>query len=437
MRWLAVVCVLAIVTGTGPQPPENPDGPTPLRILHVAPQGSDRNHGTATAPWQTLQHAASQARPGDLILVQAGNYTGCNITVSGTAERPIIFRGETGAIIDTPIHFGGGVYGINASGREFLTIEGFTFQPRDEQTAWYSAIRLGGLPDRWMRGNIIRNNTVQMRQVGVSSTPDKYGLYASWQDGILVENNTVSGAYNSGIYTTENSRNYIIRGNRVCNVGGNGIHNNAGFLKPGVIKNALIEGNVIHNVGFGIGGQAISCDGVQDSRIQNNLLYDVHAKGIALYATNALDGSKKNRVVNNTVVTVGKGTPLRINHDCPGNVVANNICVASGATAAWIDAEESGLTGATFIDYNLVCGLPRVGGVKRNDWKKTYGFDAHSLASTPAAIFVNAGAKDYRLKAGSPAIRAGTTQYAPTTDLAGHRRDPARPPDLGAYQHLP
>ena len=78
----------------------------------------------------------------------------------------------------------------------------------------------------WVTGNLIRNNTVQMRQVGVSSTPDKYGIYSSWQDGIVIENNTVSGAYNTGIYVANSSKNYIVRHNEVFNVGGNGIHNN-------------------------------------------------------------------------------------------------------------------------------------------------------------------------------------------------------------------
>jgi PKD repeat protein len=415
-------------------------GETPLRTLYVAPTGSDSNNGSASSPWRTLQYAANHAQAGDLIVIRAGHYAGFNIPVSGTAGHHIVFHGEAGAVIDTPTNFGGGTYGINGSGRSYITIEGLTFTPQTGQSEWYSAIRLGGTGSvAWVTGNILRNNTIQMRQVGVSSTPDKYGLYASWQDGIIIANNTISGAYNSGIYVANSSKNYVVSHNEVFNVGGNGIHNNgdAGQGGPGVNVNALIEGNIIHNVGFGMGGQAISCDGVQGSRIVNNLLYDLQAKGISLYVTNAADGSINNLVMNNTVITVGSGAPMRINNDCPGNVVVNNIFVAASATAAWMDAEESGLTGSTLIDYNVTFGVPMVGGVKRNNWKSTYGFDAHSIASTPAAIFANAGAKDYRLKASSPAVDAGTATNAPAKDILNVARPSGGRFDIGAYEYVP
>jgi len=73
-------------------------------------------------------------------------------------------------------------------------------------------------------------------------------------------------------------------------------------------SNALIEDNIIHDVGFGIGGQAISCDGLQNSRIQNNLIYNTWSKGISLYVVNASAGSTNNIVVNNTVITGDSGS---------------------------------------------------------------------------------------------------------------------------------
>jgi parallel beta-helix repeat protein len=200
--------------------------------------------------------------------------------------------------------------------------------------------------------------------VGTSAAPDKYGIYTSWNDGLLVEDNRVSGCYNSGIYVANSARNYTIRGNELFAIGGNGIHNNGDLSAgaPGLNFNALIEGNIIHNVGFGIGGQAISCDGVQDSRIQNNLLYDIHSKGISLYGVDAADASKRNAVVNNTVLVAANGyVPLRINEGAVGNVVFNNVFHAATLSGAWIDVEESGLAGLV-SDYNLVSGSALLGG---------------------------------------------------------------------------
>ena len=273
--------------------------------------------------------------------------------------------------------------------------------------------------------------------VGVSSTPDQLGIFCSWNDGILIENNVTTGCWDSGVYASNSSRNYIIRGNNVSNCGGNGIHTNGDLNAggPGIIFNALIENNIIHNVGFATGGQAISCDGMQDSVIRNNLLYDLHAKGISLYAADAADGSKRNLVINNTVLVASNGgVPMRINDNCPNNTVINNIFYAATTSKAWIDGEESGLVGST-IDYNVTTGV-QLAGVKRTDWKTTYGFDTHSLVSTPTALFVNPAGNDYHLKAGSPAINAGTSTNAPTQDLEGTPRPVGAGIDIGAFEFV-
>jgi hypothetical protein len=276
-----------------------------------------------------------------------------------------------------------------------------------------------------------------MRVVGQDATPDKYGIYSSWNDGLLVEGNRVSGGYNSGIYTSNSARNYIIRSNEVFDVGGNGIHNNGdlGAGSPGINYNALIERNVIYNVGFGIGGQAISCDAVQDSVIQNNLLYDIHAKGISLYVTNGAQGSRRNLVINNTVICVGSGAPMRLNHNSSSNTVLNNIFIARSSIDAWTDSEESGLTGS-FFDYNVTFGVPKVGGVKRNDWHTTYGFDLNSIKITdPTVLFVDMSANDYHLKSTAPAVDAGTSTNAPTNDFDGLTRPSGAGYDIGAFEY--
>ncbi len=43
-------------------------------IYHVSPNGSDRASGAADAPFQTIQHAANVARPGDTVQVHSGTY---------------------------------------------------------------------------------------------------------------------------------------------------------------------------------------------------------------------------------------------------------------------------------------------------------------------------------------------------------------------------
>jgi hypothetical protein len=81
-------------------------------------------------------------------------------------------------------------------------------------------------------------------------------------------------------------RRNLIWGNHSCGLHMNGDASQGG---DGVISDALVERNVIFDNGngdpaFGApGGSAINCDGVQDSVIRNNLLWNDHKTGIALY----------------------------------------------------------------------------------------------------------------------------------------------------------
>ena len=403
----------------------------------VSSQGDDQESGTKRSPWRTLQHAANVVHAGDYVDILAGTYDGFNIPASGTKSAPITFHAEQGAIIDSVTTWGGANCGINASGQSYLIIEGFTFVPQRSQAAWTYAIRLGGTPGNWVYGNIIRNNTAQMRVVGKDPTPDQLGIFTSWNDGLLIQNNTVSGTWDSGIYVSNSSRNYTVDGNTVFNCGGNGIHNNGDVSQglPGINYNALIENNIIYNVGFASGGQAISCDGVQNSRIQNNLIYNAHAKGISLYRVNSAEGSRRDIVVNNTVLTASDGgAALRLVDDSSRNTVVNNIFYSANSSSASIDLLSGDLTGLK-SDYNVVKNRFYSDGSKlsMSEWQGL-GKDIHSFIATPFQLFFNPEANDYRLSSKSPAIDAGTTASAPRKDLKGNTRPRGHGIDIGAYE---
>jgi len=63
-----------------------------LRQLYVSPVGKDEDSGSSATPWATIQHAADSARPGDVVHVAPGNYSGPIITaVSGSPSARIRF----------------------------------------------------------------------------------------------------------------------------------------------------------------------------------------------------------------------------------------------------------------------------------------------------------------------------------------------------------
>jgi fibronectin type 3 domain-containing protein len=413
-----------------------------LNAYFVAPTGNDGNTGSSASPWLTLQKAANSVNPGDVVTVQAGNYTGFNITKSGTASAPITFQANPGAVINHPASWGGLNFGINASGPSYNVIQGFTITAQPSDPLWDDGIRMGGIfpggaIPNWATGNIIRNNTVQLRVVPVgdqTSNHDQLPIFTSWQTGLIIQNNTASGGWDSGIYVSNSSSNYTIQGNTIFNVGGNGIHNNGDASQggPGVNTNALIQNNIIHDVGFGIGGQAISCDGLQNSRIQNNLIYNTWSKGISLYVVNASAGSTNNLVVNNTVLTGDSGSTgvaMRIDGGSTGNQIYNNIFYNTVA-GGW-PYEVDG--GAETIDYNVVMD-PAEAGANLQAWH-SWGYDLHGILATPSALFVNPTGGNFQLKAGSPAIDVGTATGAPSADLLGNPRPSGNGYDLGAYEY--
>ena len=59
-------------------------------------------------------------------------------------------------------------------------------------------------------------------------------------------------------------------------------------MRDGIISFALIENNVIYENGASTAAPRINVDGVDDSVIRNNLLYNNHAFGISLFSDGRL-----------------------------------------------------------------------------------------------------------------------------------------------------
>ena len=88
-------------------------------------------------------------------------------------------------------------------------------------------------------------------------------------------------------------------------------------------------------------------------------------------------------------------------------------------------------------DYNAVASRFTTNGgnsiISLAQWQSATGQDAHSFVATPAQLFENWSAGDYRLRSGSPAINKGTATNAPAVDIDGTHR-PAGAVDIGAFE---
>lgn len=79
-----------LISGSNPLSTTTESGKTIQPIYYVSLEGDDANPGNLEQPWKTLNYAASQLKPGDLLLIRGGTYPGqFRIENSGTSEAPI------------------------------------------------------------------------------------------------------------------------------------------------------------------------------------------------------------------------------------------------------------------------------------------------------------------------------------------------------------
>jgi parallel beta-helix repeat protein len=398
----------------------------------VSISGSDSAAGTSAAPWRSLQHAADVVGAGDKVTVRAGNYTGFYLDTSGTAAAPIEFVAEPGVLIDqrnatTPD-------GINLESASYITIDGFSVSgmPR-------AGVRSVGLPNNFANFVTIRNVTATSNGV--------WGIFTGHVNDLLIESNQTSGSIEQhGIYVSNSGDRPVIRNNTIFDNHGSGIHMNGDLSQggDGIISGAVVSGNRIYNNAipnstYNVlgGGSGINMDGVQNSRIENNLLFNNHASGISLYRIDGAQGSSGNVVANNSVIEASDARwALNIQSGSSGNTVRNNILLNNHSFRGAIDISPDSLSGFS-SDYNAVISrFTKDDGnsiLNLAQWQAA-GYDAHSFASTAAALFVNPATNDYRLKVGSPAINAATNSGAPFGDLLGLPRPAGGITDVGAYE---
>jgi hypothetical protein len=390
---------------------------------YVATTGTDApGCGTSGSPCRTIQYAADLVGPGDTVLVNPGTYAGgITVETSGTASEPITFQANgTGVVINGS---GGERDAFFITWADYIIVDGLTIQ---------HATRAG------MRIDNSHHVTVRDCTFADNGT---WGLFTDFSDYTTVEDCESYGAADEhGIYISNSSDHPTIRGNRLHDNNGCGLHMNGDISMggDGIISYALIEDNIIYENGAG-GGSGINMDGVTHSLIRNNLLYDNHASGISIYQIDGGSGSHDNRVLNNTIVMPSDGRwGINIpNTNDTNNKLFNNIVYNNHSWRGSITIGSPTLAGFE-SDYNVVMdrfstddGDTRI---TLAQWQ-ALGYDAHSIIATPAQLFVNVSADDYHLKAGSPAINIGTPLGDVTDDLEGNPRPVGPAYDVGAYEY--
>lgn len=406
------------------------------QTYYVRTDGSDSNNGlsnTSGGAWLTLQHAANTVAVGDHVNVEAGTYAGFGLGFagerSGAQGHPIWFEGH-GATINAKNSFTADA--IDAEFCSYLKITGFVID--NDGTVTRAGIRISG----FSFGTEVSDNEVKNSHL--------FGILTGfWQQCSVTDNlvhHIVSGsgsASGHGIYVANSGDTCLIARNTVHDCGGDGIHTNADISQggTGIQTEFVIESNLLYSNHQTISGGAINCDGITNSTFENNLIYDEHAAGIALYRQDAATSSTGNVVVNNTIslASVADKSCIRCAAASVGNIVFNNVLWTAGSGAAMeLDGDS-----LPFSDYNLLISRIKVDDAPLTlaQWVTFSGDDTHSAVMTSAAsVWTSPGTGDFTLKPHGGGAAAGIDTYHGATAPDEFRDGTERPvdvaPDLGS-----
>lgn len=397
---------------------------------YVSNTGSNGNNGlTPGTAFLTIQFAENQCDPGDSVLVANGSYAGFYVNVSGTMSAPIVFLATGNAVFitsPTTTTDGINVEGVSGATVDYIEINGFIVNdmPRN-------GIRLV-----YANHCIVRNCTC----IG----NDARGILTGWTDDILLEYNECAYTVEEhGIYVSNSSDRSIIRYNSCHHNHGGGIQINADGTLPGdgVSTDPEIYGNLLYeNALNNGGGAAINLDGVQGAFIYNNLLYENHATGIALFMIDGDAPSINATVVFNTIVQASNGRNcILIVDGATGAQVHNNILINQHPFRGSIAVSADAFTGFA-SNYNIVINSFSEDGANSyidfEEWQDL-GYDLNSTLADPLAdIFVDHLAGDYQLEIDAQAVNAGNNAFSSgvLVDLNGDPRTVGSVVDIGAYE---
>jgi hypothetical protein len=368
---------------------------------YVATTGSDSNPGTQAAPFRTICKGIRTMAGGDTLEIASGTYNewisgqnNCSIPPGISDAQRTVIRAASGATVTIQPPAGSPFvielwrhpYTGTGAPHRFITIDGFIM---DGVNTTYYLIK--GYEE-------VNNIAVINSELKKNFQDTQGGIHwlgtDSYFANLEVHRFGVQGDdWGVGVYV-EGARNLFERMN-IHDIYGSGIQ----FWNQGgpTSDDNILRNSRIYNTrqGGGLRGQCIIIGNGHRSIAYNNIIYNCGA-GIES-GWGAVDG----KAYNNTVY----GSEIGLNGDtstgCTRCEFINNIAYGNDINI------NPGTTGVTF---------------------------SHNLTADP--LFVDAAARDFRLRTGSPAIDAGVTLSVVQTDYAGVSRPQGAAYDIGAYEYV-
>jgi len=382
------ICVVFVVLG---------NNTAESTTYFVATTGTDDNPGTSDRPWRNPQKCVSLGTPvaaGDTCLIGDGVYSANGPVVyvrknspAGTATSPITLKSQNrfGAVIEVP-----SVTDPNKNFGFYITqpyyiIEGFD----------------------------IRGTTST-----VSS--NHHGISANGATGIIIRKNKIHHIGRTVCSTVLSAENGIV----------------------GLGDDAIVEDNLFYTIGSLRNGEngcsttksqvldhAIYISNFTNVTIRRNIFYDVN-RGYALHVYTGSGSTANGLFVYNNVfadrsITNTPAAQILLAHTLNNVQIRNNIFYGPANTKGYgIDFYNTKTVQNVVLSHNLMNGTAST---LINEYREPAAGvteDTSNMYNTDPA-FLNAGLRDYRLMAMSPAIDKGTPVGLPFKGKA---------PDIGAHE---
>jgi polygalacturonase len=316
-------------------------------VLFVDPAVNDGNPGSEGRPWRTIQKAASDAKPGDRVIVRKGTYTErVRFNVSGQSGRPIAFEALGEVVVKGPPELRICEAVLDIRKRSHLLIKGF----RVQDSNWYgigifncdhvtvqgcatASTQASGIYGRESTEIVIDGNDVTMACLYEG---DKGGsqecISLDHVKGFRISNNQVHDTAGQkhggeGIDAKGSAQDGVIEKNEVWNLPRLGIYVDCGDR---LAKGIVVRKNIVRDCACGIVISSEEGGTVEDVRVENNLVTGNRERGIVVSAW-VKNGPKRNiAIVNNTAV--GNGN----RKENWGAGIAVEKTDVTGMSSAWI-----------------------------------------------------------------------------------------------------
>lgn len=403
---------------------------------HVSTTGNDANNGTSSTPWRTIRKAASVAVGGDTVIVNAGSYGESVTTVrGGSAGNRITFRANGRAVtktfnIDHPYVTIDGFEMTGANDGFMMTLRGSYCELLNntihDTGATWGVVRM---ESDTMTGCVIRGN----RYHSSTGPGDDLTVFIIGGTNHLVENNEIGPGKDLDVFRVWGANN-VIRGNYIHDVtlsSGSASHMDViqtFGLGGGESRNIVFENNTVVN----FDGQICMTEnngsaGYHDWDLRNNIYINVNLQ--------ANVGIPNFRFYNNTLYNVGATNNLIMYlYDAPGksnfsgSKIHNNVFVTASSIGNYGQVMAIGSTGSNVtVSHNMVTRV--------NGFGTLSGFSETGGVNGGDPKFVDVGARNFRLQAGSPAIDRGTGVVGTARDFAGTARPQGSTLDIGAFEY--